>query len=228
MYTDYSQLPDLTAVTLPTGRTYETPSGKYPSITTILGKTGNKLWLEKWKARVGEEEAARISKIATDRGTNVHSYLEKYWNKEDITSDLKNESLDTIHLVKSLIDITQKNISKVYAQEVALWSPTLGAAGRVDKVCSWLGRDAILDYKTAKKPKNLTTDVKDYRLQICFYAEARNELMLTLPPIHTGIIVIAVDGKDPQVIVFDTRPYVPELKMRINDFYKLQASLKND
>jgi hypothetical protein len=224
LFTDYSQFPDIVAETLPTGRTYNTPTGKYPSITTILGKTGNKLWLEKWKARVGEEEAARISKIATDRGTNVHTYLERYWNKEDIFGDLTKESLDTIHLVRSLVDVTQKHITQVYAQEIALWSPTLGTAGRVDKVCSWLGKDVILDYKTAKKPKNLTTDIKDYRLQICFYAEARNELMPTLPPIHTGVIVIGVDGKDPQTIIFDTRPYVPELKMRINDFYKQQAN----
>lgn len=222
MYTKYEDLPNLTATTLPTGRTYETPNGGYPSITTILGKTGNKIWLERWKAKVGEEEAARISKIATDRGTNVHTYLERYWNKEDIFKDLTKESLDTIHLVRSLVDVTQKNIKEVYAQEIALWSPTLMAAGRVDKVCSWQGKDVILDYKTAKKPKNLTTDIKDYRLQICFYAEARNELMCTLPPINTGVIVIGVDGKDPQVVIFDTRPYVPELKSRINDFYKQQ------
>jgi len=224
MYNDYSELPELSAVTLPTGRTYQTPTGRYPSITTILGKTGDNTWLERWKAAVGEEEAARISKIATDRGTLVHTYLERYWNKEDILIDLKNEPLDVIHLVKSLVDITQKNISKVYAQEVALWSPTLGVAGRVDKVCVYEGRDVILDYKTSKKIKNVN-NVKDYRLQICFYAHAHNELFPNKPPITNGVILIAVDGKNPQSIVFDTRPYISELRMRINSFYKQQQNV---
>jgi len=43
--------------TLPSGRTYHTPDGSYPSITTILGKTSDHTWLQKWIERVGEEEA---------------------------------------------------------------------------------------------------------------------------------------------------------------------------
>ena len=33
----------------------------------MLGKTADNTWLQKWKERVGEEEAARVSKEATDR-----------------------------------------------------------------------------------------------------------------------------------------------------------------
>ena len=32
---------DVKTDTLPTGRTYHTPDGSYPSITTILGKTSD-------------------------------------------------------------------------------------------------------------------------------------------------------------------------------------------
>lgn len=177
------------------------------------------MWLHKWREKVGVEEAARISKIATDRGTKVHSYMERFWNKEDILPELRGESLDRIHLVNSLIDLTQRKITRVYAQEIALWSPTLKVAGRVDKVCQWLGEDVILDYKTATKNKNLITDIKDYRLQICFYRDAHNELF-PHRVINKGVILIAVDGKPPQEVVFDCRPYSPELKMRINGFYK--------
>ena len=46
---------DLPVDTLKTGRTYHTPDGSYPSLTTIFGKTANNPWLEAWKARVGEE-----------------------------------------------------------------------------------------------------------------------------------------------------------------------------
>ena len=36
---------DVEAETLPSGRTYSTPDGKFPSITTILGKTSNRISL---------------------------------------------------------------------------------------------------------------------------------------------------------------------------------------
>lgn len=218
MTNNYTNLPQIEAITLPTGRTYKTPDGEFPSITTILGKTSNNFWLDAWKERVGEEEAARVSKVATDRGTLVHSYLERFWNNEDITSDLAKEPLSTIKMVKSLIDTTSKKITKVYAQEIAVWSPTLRCAGRVDKFCEWLNIPACLDYKTAKKIK---TDTKDYKLQITFYILAHNELLTSCQVINKGVIMIAVDGKDqPQIVEFDHRPFVPELKYRINAYYK--------
>ena len=80
---DYSKTDSVYAETLKTGRTYMTPDGDFPSMTTILGKTSdNQVWLQKWRERVGEEEADRISKEATDRGTLVHEYAEKYSEKE--------------------------------------------------------------------------------------------------------------------------------------------------
>ena len=80
---------DVESETLPSGRTYSTPDGKFPSITTILGKTSNQVWLQAWKDKVGEEEAARISKEATDRGTLVHEYAEKFFNKENMVGEWK-------------------------------------------------------------------------------------------------------------------------------------------
>lgn len=217
IFKSYEELPTLSAETLETGRTYITPSGNYPSITTILGKTSNNAWLQAWRDKVGIEEANRISKVATDRGTLVHEYLERFWNKENIIPDLTKENLDVIKMVNSLVKSTQKNITNVRAQEVAVWSPTLMCAGRVDKFCDWNNVPACLDYKTAKKTK---TDTRDYKLQITFYIVAHNELLPHLA-INKGIIVIAVDGKDdPQIVEFDHRPYVPELKNRIFNYYK--------
>lgn len=43
---------EMDVVTLPSGRTYHTPDGSYPSITTVLGKTSpNQMWLERWKKK---------------------------------------------------------------------------------------------------------------------------------------------------------------------------------
>ena len=57
----------------PNGRVYNTPSGnKYPSVTSVVGLL-NQDEIKAWRARVGEEEANRISARASKRGTQIHS-----------------------------------------------------------------------------------------------------------------------------------------------------------
>jgi len=208
------------AETLPTGRTYITPDGSYPSITTLLGKTSSSLiWLQKWKDNVGEEEAARISKEATDRGTAVHEYLEKYWNGEDILSDLAGEPSNVRLPAKALINGTSRNVTEVYNQEIPVWSPTLKFAGRVDMIGTWNKIPAIIDFKTSKKVKK-GKDIKDYFLQASGYAYAHNELFGT--NIQKIVIIVAVDGEEEPLIFEQKVPvFIPELKNRISTYYKL-------
>ncbi|RMH20145.1 MAG: hypothetical protein D6698_04730, partial [Gammaproteobacteria bacterium] len=60
------------------GRIYVAPDGTIlPSVTTILGSFP-KPALERWRERLGEEEANRQSKYATDIGTFMHDTLE-HW-----------------------------------------------------------------------------------------------------------------------------------------------------
>jgi hypothetical protein len=52
---------DLVAETSKSGRVYTTPDGnKFPSITTVLSILSEE-GIAKWRARVGEEEANRVS-----------------------------------------------------------------------------------------------------------------------------------------------------------------------
>ena len=65
----------LDRVTSDSGRVYTDPDNNpYPSITTVLSILSEK-GIAAWRARVGEEEANRISKQATDRGTAVHETI---------------------------------------------------------------------------------------------------------------------------------------------------------
>ena len=155
--------------TLPTGRTYHTPDGSYPSITTILGKTSDQTWLLKWKERVGEEEAARVSKIATDRGTLVHEYAERHFNGEDVWDDLYKEAVDVIQMSRDLIRATEKGVEEIWGQEQVLWSNKYKYAGRTDMVGIWRGKPTIIDFKTSKKKKS-TKQITDYYIQGCAYA----------------------------------------------------------
>lgn len=214
----YEKHPDITATTLPTGRVYHTPIGDFPSITTILGKTGDKLWLQKWIDKVGEEEAARISKEATDRGTLVHEYLERYWNGEDIIASLSSEASDVQHMTRNLIKITQANITDVWAQELPIWSPELKFAGRLDKVGCWNGIPSLIDYKTSKR-KKYAKDIKDYYIQTAAYAYAHNELFGT--KIKKLVILITVENEDVQVFEGNMVHYIPDLKYRLNQYAKM-------
>ena len=223
MQLNYEITESVTAETLPTGRTYFTPDGAYPSITTLLGKTSPSLvWLQKWKDKVGEEEAARISKEATDRGTLVHEYLEKYWNDEDITEDLAKESPKVRGPANALIRGTSKNVTEVWAQEIPVWSPTLGFAGRVDMIGKWNDVPAIIDFKTSKKLKK-GKDIKDYYLQCSGYAYAHNELFGT--DIKKIVVVIGVDGEaEPQIFEQRAVLFLPDLKNRILTYKKMNET----
>lgn len=142
---------DMVANTTSTGRKYAAPNGvKYPSITTVLSILSEEA-IQRWRARVGEEEANRISHRASTRGTAVHEVLERYVdNEEDYFQDANLVVKSNFMEVKEILD---KNLTKVYAQEAALYSEHLGVAGRVDCVGVWNGKPSIIDYKTSAKPK---------------------------------------------------------------------------
>ena len=75
---------ELESETTTEGRYYITPSGKrLPSVTTVLGRKLDKTALLEWKARVGEEEANKISTQAANRGTAIHLIAEKYLLNQD-------------------------------------------------------------------------------------------------------------------------------------------------
>ena len=207
--------------TLPSGRTYHTPDGSFPSITTILGKTANNVWLQKWKEKVGEEEAARVSKEATDRGTAVHEFAEQFFNGDDIYSDLSQSPKDVIQMTKDLIRIAQTGVEEVWGQEQVLWSKKYRYAGRTDMVGIWKGKPTIIDFKTSKK-KKYENQIKDYFIQCCAYAVAHNEMYGT--GIQDVAIIMTIDGDDPIIFEKSAVPFLPLLKNRREMFDKLQTT----
>ena len=52
--------------------------GTFPSVTTILSATSDKSGLDRWRKKVGEEEANRISTLSMNRGTVMHRLVELY------------------------------------------------------------------------------------------------------------------------------------------------------
>jgi hypothetical protein len=215
----YKYITDMRVDTLSSGRTYHTPDGSYPSLTTILGSTSpNRVWLERWKASVGEEEAARISKQATDRGTWVHEIAERHFNGEDVFFDMSGLPSDVKQMSTDLIRIVETGVQEIWGQEQILWSNKYSYAGRTDMVGIWKGAPSIIDFKTSKKPKT-ASQIKDYFVQCCGYAVAHNEMYGT--GIKDIVVAITIDGKPPQLFEKSAIPFLPELKHRRQQYDKL-------
>lgn len=179
---------DLVAKTTSSGRKYAAPNGiKYPSVTTVLGILSEDA-IREWRARVGEEEANRVSHRASTRGTAVHEVLERYVdNEEDYYKDANLVVKSNFMEVKEILD---KNLTKVYAQEAPLYSEHLGVAGRVDCVGVWNGKNSIIDYKTSAKPKKKSY-CENYFIQETAYAIMWEER--TGMPITQLVTLIAGD-----------------------------------
>jgi len=199
-------LPKITRATTELGRRYFTPEGKaYPSITTILGKLSKQSIME-WRKRVGEEEANKVSRRASTRGTAVHKLAEDYlnndptWNKGVMPNNLAS-FLD----LKKIID---ERLDNLWFQEEFLYSDKLKCAGQVDCIAEFDGELSIIDFKTSLKPKKEEW-VENYFIQTAFYAAAFYER--TGIPIKQGVILISVDEHEPQVFKIPTFKYIPRL-----------------
>lgn len=208
-------------------RFYDLGSCAYPSITTVLGNSQSEeasQWLDAWKARVGASEAARKSKAATDRGTNVHTMMERFIRGED--PKLEEFPQEHQRMFKSL-RLEARKINRFYGQEVVLYSHAFEIAGRCDLVGEWEGEPAIIDYKTSGKPK-AESDIQDYWLQATFYALAHNEMFGT--DIRKLVILMGVEASLPLVFkstVTDDR--IMELALRTEEFYnRLEKEVTSD
>ena len=184
---------ELKSTTTSGSRVYETPDGTFPSITTVLGRKKAQFFKE-WRARIGEEEANKITTQATRRGTKVHKVVENYiLNQEDYFEDSLPHVREIFNTIKPHLD---KNLDNIAGIEIPLWSKQLGVAGRCDCVADWKGQKAILDWKTSGKLKKREW-VEEYFLQTTAYSIMFEER--TKIPINNIVIVIAVENEEPQI-----------------------------
>lgn len=168
-------------------RTYNTPDGQVPSVTTILGATGDKSGLDAWRKRIGDKQADIESKQATGLGTLMHTHLENYImgiprpSGNNVIRAMARQMSDEI-INRGLV-----NVSEIWALEQPLWFPGL-YAGTADLIMIHNGVLSIGDYKTTKKPKKEEW-VEDYKMQLIAYSLAHNEVYGT--DIRKGVIFMA-------------------------------------
>jgi len=222
MHFSFVKLPgldfDLKSVTADGSRKYTTPEGKvYPSVTTILSHSTDKSFLFEWRKRVGEEEANKIVKKSSGRGTKLHSICEKYLLNELNDMKIRMMMPDIKDFFLQLRPHIDKNVGNVYGLEQALYSDRLRMAGRTDCIAEWDGKLSIVDYKNSIKEKKEDW-IQNYFIQCTAYAEMFEDI--TQLPIEQIVVAIANEEGTPQIFIREKRNYVPKLNEYIGNYWK--------
>jgi hypothetical protein len=191
-------LPQLERETIEGVRYYKVPTEeeliKLVSITSITSHFNKEIFV-KWRKKVGNEEAERITKAATSRGTDMHTLVEHH---------LKNESLPKVQpLSDFLFKIAKPQLSRInniHALEGSLYSRQLGIAGTVDCIAEYDGELAIIDFKTSKKPKPREW-IEHYFVQCMAYGC----MLYELTGISVKKLVIIMACENGECIVYEER-----------------------
>ena len=216
---DSVEFPELVVHNIGGMRFYEAPDGnKYPSITTVLGKQpGKQEGLQKWRERIGEEQARIVSGKAARRGTAFHNICEDYLNGvEDITHH-KDKNFLAYCMFGEMKSHLDDKIKEVVLQEQTMYSSKYKVAGRCEFIGVYNNTLAVVDFKTTTTPKKEEW-IEDYFVQCTAYASMYEE--------HTGDsiedIVIMMVAEDGQVQIFEkkTKDFLPTLEQYMDNFYK--------
>lgn len=182
-------------------RVYETPDGdRLPSVTTILSATKDATHLNEWRARIGEDKAAQITREAAGIGTAMHGNLERF-----IAGLPRQPGNNPVHIQANkmadvIINNGLKDVDEVWAMEQSLYFPGL-YSGTTDLICVYKGNLCIADYKQTNKPKKEEW-IEDYKIQLVAYMMAHNAVYGT--DIREGHVFMC--SRDLQYQQFDLWP----------------------
>ena len=209
----------LNRVTIEGRRYYATPDGKnLPSVTTILDQTkseASKRALNQWRARVGTERAQQITTEAANRGTRMHTYLERYIKEGAVPARGSNPFSWASHaMAQTVIEDGLKNVQEFWGVEMPLYFPKL-YAGTSDGAGIHCNEESILDYKQTNKPKRREW-IEDYFLQLTAYALAHNEVHGT--NIRKGVVLMCVKPEVDTQGTITTPPQYQEFVLEKKDF----------
>ena len=190
---------------------------KMVSITSVTSHFNKEIFIN-WRKRVGNEEADKITKAATGRGTDMHTLTEHY---------LKNEDLPEVRPISDFLFKIAKGklnkINNIYALEGPLYSKELGIAGTVDCIAEYDGELAIIDFKTSKKPKPRNW-IEHYFVQCMAYGC----MLYEMKGISIKKLVIIMACENGECVIYEERDkakYIKLLGEYINKFVKDKLEL---
>lgn len=186
----------------------------YFGVTKALNHTKSeedKESLQRWRDRVGEEEAERILQESIKIGNSLDSIIEKYICGDDITLYKNDDGYSLFNQVKPELDKIQP-----IGLQIHLYSDKYKVQGYLD--CIGMIGDALymIDFKNSKKFKE-DKYLKDYFLQCTCYIIFLYEMTGYL--IKNIRLIIANRSSDvPQIVSVSVNDYVKEAKERLAMF----------
>jgi len=200
-------------------RAYITPEGhRYPSVTTVLSEHSRE-GIEKWKKRVGEVEANKISNRASNRGTSIHTICEQYL----LNNPVDKTPYPLLNLGFKSLKTHLNRLNNIRCLETRLYSDILKLAGTVDCVAEYDGVLSIIDFKTSNKPKKLEY-VTGYFMQGTAYSIMFEER--TGIAVDQVVIMVAVDYDNPQVFVVNSKEHQEHLQKYVDLYWSKQSCLE--
>jgi len=197
------------------GRRYETPSGAlYPSVTTILSHK-SKPYIQEWRKRVGAKEADKISRVASVRGTKIHTLCEDALNNKE--EDVSKLSLLDQEMYKEFRPLLN-DIDNIRCLEATMYSDHLRLGGQADCIAEYKGQLSVIDFKTSKKRKT-RSQCYNYFIQCSAYAIMFEER--TGIPINNSVILMAQEDDGPVVFTATRDEFVTKL-LDARDDYELE------
>jgi hypothetical protein len=199
-------LPQLERETIDGVRYYKVPDNdeliKLVSITSVTSHKNRQIFVN-WRKKIGEEEADKITRQATSRGTDMHTLVEHH---------LKNETLPEVQPLSDFLfkisKSTLNRINNIHALEGSLYSKQLGIAGTVDCIAEFDGELSIIDFKTSKKPKPREW-IEHYFVQCMAYGCMLYEL--TGIPVKKLVIIMACENGE--CVVYEERDKTKYIKL---------------
>lgn len=219
--TGLPNLPNLPRFSFNGKRHYQLPDRSIvPSVTTLLGHFEEK-GIRRWRAKVGYEEADRISEEARLRGEAFHFIIEDYLENKSVNKNHKEFTRIPI-LLQNFVAIKPylRRINNIHYQETCLYSNKMRVAGRCDVIAEFDGILSVIDFKTSRKPKE-EKYIQNYFEQTTCYSLMYEELIGTEIP--QVVILIAADQEDGtstlQPFIRHVRDYKSSLLNKINAYY---------
>ena len=204
-------------------RHYALEGSSLPSVTTILKATQSeedKASLAAWKERIGEAEAERIKKEASNRGSSMHSFLERFLLGK-FNLDLLEEENKSKKMALEIIDNGLKNkLTEIWGAEATVYYPGK-YAGTADCIGVYEGKETILDFKQSNKPKK-EEYIEDYFLQIGAYSLAHNTVHNS--KITQGVILICTVDRlfqDFKIEENELKNYQNKFLEKVEQFYQI-------
>lgn len=200
------ELPKLQRIDKDGVRYYKIPDSDieqlFVSITSVTSFFNREIF-KKWRQRVGEEEANRITSRATSRGTDTHTLIEAYTLNQELP-----QVQELSHKLFEAAIPNLNRIGKIYGMELAMYSRTLGLAGTVDAIADFDDELAIIDYKTAEKPKKREW-IEHYFVQ----AMAYGMMLYEMTGLQIKKLVIIMTCENGECVVYEERDLAKYMKL---------------